>query len=112
MLIIGGLPNLELLEYKSKDILKKINNEKYKDVDLRADVFLQSWASTALGFGGIGGQAISDAYTTVFGDVLKNVYVVFFGNKVAYVVEKPTEKFFTDLKLRDMASVSKSKSIY
>lgn len=112
MLIIGGLPNLELLEYKSKDILKKINNEKYKNVNLRADVFLQTWSSTALGFNGIGGQAISEAYTTVFGDILENVYVIFFGNELAYIVENPTEKFFTDLKLRDMASVSKSKSIY
>lgn len=111
-MLIGGLPNLELLEYKSKNILKQIDNEKYKKLNLVADVFLQTWASTALGFGGIGGQAISEAYTTVFGDVLKNVYIIFFGNELAYIVENPTEKFFTDLKFRMLASVDKSKIIY
>ena len=111
-MLIGGLPNLELLEYKSKNILRQIDNEKYKKLNLVADVFLQTWASTALGFGGIGGQAISEAYTTVFGDVLKNVYVIFFGNSLAYIVENPTEKFFTDLKFRMLASVDKSKIIY
>lgn len=111
-MLIGGLPNLELLEYKSKNILRQIDNEKYKKLNLVADVFLQTWSSTALGFGGIGGQAISEAYTTVFGDVLKNVYVIFFGNRLAYIVENPTEKFFTDLKFRMLVSVDKSKIIY
>lgn len=111
-MLIGGLPNLELLEYRTKNILKQIDNEKYKKLNLVADVFLQTWSSTALGFGGVGGQAISEAYTTVFGDVLKNVYVIFFGNELAYIVKNPTEKFFADLKFRMLASVDKSKIIY
>ena len=111
-MLIGGFPNLELLEYKTQNILTKINNKKYKDLNLTADVFIQTWASTALGFGGIGGQALCEAYTTVFGDVIKNVYVIFFGEKPAYIVENPTEKFFTDLKRRKMASVNESKNIY
>lgn len=111
-MLIGGLPNLELLEYRTKNILRQIDNEKYKKLNLVADVFLQTWSSTALGFGGIGGQAISEAYTTVFGDALKNVYVIFFGNELAYIVENPTEKFFADLKFRMLASVDKSKIIY
>ena len=111
-MLIGGLPNLELLEYRTKNILRQIDNEKYKKLNLVADVFLQTWSSTALGFGGVGGQAISEAYTTVFGDTLKNVYVIFFGNELAYIVENPTEKFFADLKFRMLASVDKSKIIY
>ena len=78
----------------------------------RADVFLQTWGSTALGFGGVGGQAMSNAYTTVFGDILKDAYVVFFGKKIAYVIENPTEQFFEDLNRREMVSVDKAKQRY
>ena len=110
-MLIGGYPNLELLEYKAKQAAKA-HNEKYDALHFQADVFLQGWGSTALGFGGIGGAAMSEAYTTVFSDVLQDVHVVFFGNKPAYIVEKPTDRFFEDLKNRNMASVSDSKTIY
>ena len=112
IMMFGGYPNLELLEYKSKNILQQIDNEKYKNLDLRADVFLQTWGSTALGFGGVGGQAMSDAYTTVFGDILKDAYVVFFGKQIAYVIENPTEQFFEDLNRRQMVSVNKARQRY
>lgn len=42
IMMFDGYPNLELLEYKSKNILQKIDNEKYKNLELRADVFLQT----------------------------------------------------------------------
>lgn len=111
-MLIDGYPNLELLDYKARIALREKDSEKYARVELQADVFLQNWSSTALGFGGIGGQALSDAYTTVFSDILKDVYVVFFGNRMAYMVEEPTEEFYKDLKERRLASVDRAFTRY
>ena len=70
-------------------------------------MFLQTWGSTALGFGGIGGAAMTSAYTVVVlgpaGDA-----VVYFAGRLAYKIERPTEKFHADLSARNMAECGKS----
>lgn len=71
-------------------------------------MFLQTWPSTALGLGGIGGSAMSKAYTTVFYDPARTTFVVFFGGQFAYIVQHPTEDFFDDLMNRNLASVNKA----
>ena len=64
-------PNLGLLDY----IFQEKVNEKYEIYkkaaikEVEADVFVQTWASTALGFDTgnmFSGQAITKEYTTVF----------------------------------------------
>lgn len=59
-------------------------------------MFPQTWESTALGFGGIGGAAMTTAYTIALrgpqGDVL-----VYFVGRFAYRVSKPNETFSSDL---------------
>ena len=97
-------PNLELLEYKAIIAL----GDDYKGADLQAEMFLQTWPSTALGFGGVGGSMMTPAYTTVFSDYLENVHLVFFGEKLAYIITDPTDVFFEDLVKRNMASVNGS----
>lgn len=67
-------------------------------------MFEQSWGSTALGFGGIGGQAISSAYTIIIWNGLSD-YVVYFNGRSAYRVNDPNKKFFEDVAGRSMASV-------
>ena len=54
----------------------------------RVVVFPQTWGSTALGFGGIGGQAISEAYTTVVDAPDCRMRAVYFGGsgRLAYLV--------------------------
>ena len=106
-----GYPNLELLDYKAREIIQELHPE-YTYLDLIADVFIQTWASTALGFDGIGGQAITKAYTTIIGDFDKNIFVVFFDNQVAYTVEYPNEKFFDDILHKSMTNVRKYYSRY
>lgn len=64
--------------------------------------FSQTWGSTALGFGGFGGQAITTANTTVV-RLGNGLWYVFFGSKLAYVVENPTKEFHEDLLNRRMA---------
>lgn len=66
-------------------------------------MFPQTWASTALGFGGIGGAAITDAYTIVLKSDFE--YLVYFGGRFAYKVSEPNETFGQDLNKQKMASV-------
>lgn len=111
-------PNLELLEYKSRDIL--MNEEDFLDFylsnefypDFVADVFSQTWTSTALGFGGWGGQAFTTAYTTVMHEINSNFYLVFFDEHPAYIVRSPKDSFFEDLRDRNMASIEEAKGRY
>lgn len=110
-------PNLELIEY----ITENTANELFKDVLIMSTyhkfkmyVFPQTWSSTALGFGGCGGQAITEAYTTVvemtsykfesnkdtIGRIYKKledkVYAVFFDGRIAYMCLNPNSEFFRD----------------
>ena len=70
-------------------------------------MFPQLWGSTALGFGGIGGAAMTTAYTIVItsshGDAL-----VYFGGTFAYRVARPNALFFADIAAMTMAPVGEN----
>lgn len=68
--------------------------------------FSQAWSSTALGFGGIGGQAITSAQTTIFTDY--NTAYVYIGGGYAYTIEKPSDAFWKDVAYRNIAEVSRA----
>ena len=106
-------PNLELIEY----ITENTANELFKDVLIMSTyhkfkmyVFPQTWSSTALGFDGCGGQAITEAYTTVvemtsykiesggifYKELEDKVYAVFFDGRIAYMCLNPDSEFFRD----------------
>ena len=56
--------------------------------DFELYMFEQTWGSTALGFGGMGGQAITTANTYVFVPVTCNQNAfVYFGSDFAYEAE-------------------------
>jgi len=65
-------------------------------------MFAQTWPSTALGFGGIGGQAITSAYVCVIESNLIGQFAVYFGGRLAYVIKRPTGKFFEDISNQTM----------
>lgn len=67
-------------------------------------MFPQLWGSTALGFGGIGGAAMTTEYTIIFECFGK--YAVYYGHSFAYMVEYPNQKFYDDISGRNIASVS------
>ena len=122
-------PNLELIEY----ITDNLAIENFDILDntychrFRSYVFPQTWSSTALGFGGCGGQAITEAYTTVVemswdyvnktDDIRglnlttsdNRIYAVFFDGKLAYICLNPNEQFFEDLNNKRMKSQNESK---
>lgn len=94
------LPNLELLMYIFKDAVLKGSEyvgKKFND-ECSVYVFKQLWGSTTLGFPGMGGCAMTSAYTTVICNDNNEYYGVFFGNRLAYLVKDPNKLFFEDLK--------------
>jgi len=79
---------------------------------IEISAFLQTWSSTALGFGGVGGQAISAALTTVVifwdsenPDFWSKAYI-YFGGRFAYSAHPTNSDFIDDLANHKMPSVS------
>jgi hypothetical protein len=50
-------------------------------------VVLQMWGSTACGWGGMGGAAMTNSYTTVIESIEGNAIFVYYNGKLAYVAE-------------------------
>lgn len=75
------------------------------DVEVVA-MFPQTWGSTALGFGGIGGAAMTTAYTIVIS--CGREYAVYFGGRFAFKVNDPTENFFEDIRNKNIDAVSRT----
>ncbi len=71
--------------------------------------FTQNWGSTALGFGGLGGQAGTRAYTTVLNK--GNFAAVYFQGRFAYEV-KVNDHFIDDLNKHYSASNQECKRRY
>lgn len=74
-------------------------------------MFEQVWSSTALGFGGVGGQAITSAYTVVVEGPCAD-FCVYFGGRLAYRIERPNQRFMNDLRDQRMAAVADAKAFY
>ncbi len=64
-------------------------------------MFPQAWSDTTLGFGGIGGQAITKAYTIVV--MCDNSAAVYFGGRLAYTIPTVNRRFMQDLRDQNMA---------
>lgn len=86
---------------KGKEDMMRDFQDGYYDVY----VFEQVWGSTALGFGGIGGQAMTSANTYVLGPFGDNAkYLVYFGGEFAYAADW-NDEFQNDFKNHNMESV-------
>lgn len=100
----------ELLEIE-EDIRFRFDYTKKKKPDIDhfyLYTFEQIWGSTALGFGGIGGQALTEANTYVFiPEGIDQKCFVYFAGRFAYSVDC-TETFMADVQKKNMASVSMS----
>ena len=101
------LPNLPLIQKRFFNSIQSEliqNNIRYPEFEV-INVFSQTWGSTALGFGGIGGQAITSAYTTIIENIDLGYLAVFFGERMAYIIRHPNDEFVEDVKNRNMRSV-------
>lgn len=73
--------------------------------EVEVKMFLQTWGSTALGFGGIGGSAMTSAYTVaVFGP--NGDVVVYFGGRKAYHIKRPNDNFMSDCAVGNLSDVA------
>ena len=95
---------MEQRKNNPRPVIKATRQHTSNDIEVYA-MFSQTWSSTALGFGGLGGQAITDAYTIVLRSDLLGEYCVYFGGSFAYNIKKPNEKFFQDVAKLYMAPV-------
>jgi hypothetical protein len=89
--------------------------KKRKHIDYEVGVyamFSQTWGSTALGFGGIGGQAITDSYTVVIESLQISGFCVYFGGRFAYRIDKPNAQFWTDIQEQNLSPVAAAKGKY
>jgi hypothetical protein len=89
---------------KAKELPRKKQVRRPYESEIEVTSFTQSWASTALGFGGIGGAAITPAQTTVVTHGVS--HAVYFGRRLAYVATNPAKKFYTDLMSHNMVAQS------
>lgn len=84
------------------------SNERPTVDDFNIIVFEQTWGSTALGFGGFGGQAITSAMTYVFIPVTcDQECFVYFGSRFAYHVPY-SSAFSEDVKCQQVESVARA----
>ena len=83
--------------------IKKVRRPIPTEVEV-IGMFRQQWGSTALGFGGLGGQAITDAYTYI--TKCNGEYFVYFAGMFAYKVSNPTPMFFDHITDRKMLKVA------
>lgn len=95
----SDLPCLPLIQERFWNEVKEekeyAKQKYYPEFELR--MFSQTWGSTSLGFGGIGGQAMTMAYTTVIYDVNTGWCGVFFGERLAYKLHNPNQDFWKDV---------------
>lgn len=60
--------------------------------------FPQMWSNTACGFGGIAGQAFTEAQTTVIYAKNRKWALVFHDDRFAYIVDSPTNEFMLEIR--------------
>jgi hypothetical protein len=110
-----GFPEIE---YEDRDwsitdkkvFVTKARPHSERDITVQA-MFPQTWSSTALGFGGLGGQVMTSAYTVVIKSQYAG-YLVYFGGRMAYNITRANDQFFKDIAECRMHEVKGAKEKY
>jgi hypothetical protein len=77
--------------FAARGISTTVRRQRPSPEHCEVTMFSQMWESTALGYGGIGGQAVTDAYTVIVRCEYTGYAAVYFGGgRLAYLV--PPEK--------------------
>jgi hypothetical protein len=75
-------------------------------------MFPQMWGSTALGFGGIGGAAMTSAYTVIVFGCNRTDACVYFNGGLAYHIKAPNKQFYDDMAAQSMVQRAGAKLRY
>lgn len=97
------------IEYK-RGYSEEISTRRPTEYDCEVYHFPQTWSSTALGFGGLAGQAFTSSYSTVVLPDTRDVAAVYFGGRFAYLIKNPTDKFWEDVRSYQMKAVGNTSS--
>lgn len=109
--------NLSVIHYESKqwheskvrgeDVFEHKTRNPRKDEFAVVAMFPQMWGSTALGFDGIGGSAMTTAYTVVIQaqNGHSREVLVYFDGRFAYRISEPNELFWSDVSSQNAASI-------
>jgi hypothetical protein len=73
----------------------------------RVEIWQQVWSSTALGFGGIGGAAMTTSDVVLIQGSMGDV-CIYFSGRLAYHIRRPSEKFWSDAAAHRMVDVSEA----
>jgi hypothetical protein len=97
---------IEAIKNNTPPEIKK--SRRPRDEDVEVFMFHQTWGSTTLGYGGVGGSAITTAYTVVIS--LHGAACVYFGgDRLAYRLDfnelsaEGRKRFNDDIRSHDMA---------
>lgn len=128
---MSNYPNFELIEERFWNTYRPLL-EKALGTDIiypkySMECFEQVWGSSSTGFSGtVGCDVLTREYTTVvsfsysvksestrrFEDFYPNVYGVFFGNKLAYILNNPNKVFYEDLRNKDMKPTGEMRAYF
>lgn len=108
--IYTALSNQEVLSDIEHTIRQQAHKGRPSLYDIDVHHFPQTWGSTALGFGGMGGAAMTKAYTTVI--VCRDNAAVFFAGRHCYSVDNINEAFKEDLNKKHMRSLKEANGRY
>ena len=103
--------NWEVYRETGEDVrIKSLRRPTTRDFGVYA-MFPQTWGSTALGHGGMGGAAMTTAYTVVLECQHTSEFLVYFGGSFCYKVNRRSaniEQFVEDCKNHCLASKRQS----
>jgi len=69
-------------------------------------IFMQTWGSTAMGFGGVGGQALTSAHTIIVRS--PSGMEVYFAGRFAYRLLSVNDEFYEDVTAQTMEPVGRA----
>lgn len=105
----------ECIKNNTCPMIEKIRRPSEYDVEVFS-MFAQTWGSTALGFGGIGGAAMTQAYTVIIYCRSLGEFTVYWNGDFAYKVlaknEDGLKLFLEDVKNRNTLSIRDAKLKY
>lgn len=108
---------MEALRDKDKYFVDETRRPELHEISVI--MFPQTWSSTALGYGGIGGQAFTDAYTVILSHNFSDEMCVYFGcGRLAYKINlrklsnEGRENFRKDMAEMSMPGIDIAKGRY
>ena len=101
-----------LLSFEVTDFKREKHAKRPTQYDIQGiEVFQQMWGSTALGFGGIGGAAMTTCNVIIITGPMGD-RCVYFGSGFAYHIQRPNRQFADDVTSKRVSDVRSAKKKY